>query len=208
MSSPDVKSVDRRAERLGALLREADAPMPPIAYPGDRIARATRRRAVVRWSAAAAVVVLGSTALGVAPVRAWIVRAARVVWAAATGRGREHAGVPVPAGPRAASSVSFAPAGSTFTVRIAGRQSGGTLTLETAPGRAASAVITDGEGDSLVVVPDGLRIENGPGATASLLVRVPAATPRIAVSVGASAPRVFVPSGPGQRWVVDLRAGP
>ena len=206
MSSEDVKSVDRRAERLGALLREVDAPVPPIAYPGERIARAARRRATVRWSAAAAVVVLASAALGVAPVRAWIVRAARVVWAAATGRGRVGAAAPVAA--RAASTVSFTPSGSTFTVRIAGRQSGGTLTLETAPGREASAVITDGEGASLVVVPDGLRIENGPGATASLVVRVPAATSRIAVSVGAAAPRLFAPSGPGQRWVVDLRAGP
>jgi len=206
MSARDVDLVGRRAERLGALLRDADAPVPPLAYPGVRIARAARRRVVARWSAAAAVIVLASAALGVAPVRAWIVRAARVVWAVATGR--EHAGAAVPATPRAASSVSFTPAGSTFTVRIAGLQAAGTLTLETTPGGTASAAITEGEGASLVVVPDGLRIENGPDATASLVVRVPAATPRIAVSIGAAAPRLLASSGPGRRWVVDLRAGP
>jgi hypothetical protein len=204
MSAGDGNIESRRAERLGALLRATDAPVPAIAYPLERIARAARRRAAKRWSAAAAVLVLASAGLGVAPVRAWIVRAARAMWAAAAGRAPAAA---APAAPRAASSVSFTPSGRIFTVHVAGGQAAGTLTLESTAGTEASAAVTAGEGATLVVLPDGLRVDNQPGATASFVVRVPA-TARVIVSIGPAAPRVFAPSGPGQRWVLDLRGGP
>jgi len=202
VSQDEPELTDRRAARLGALLRAADPPVPAMAFPEARIARAARRRAVARWRAAAAVALVAACALGVRPVRAWIVEAARTLWSAAAG-GRRAAPRP-PAAAGTAGRVTFTPTAGSFVVRVARPQDAGTLTVETTAGASASAEVSGGTAE-LVVLPDGLAIVNDSGTTGSYVVRVPAAMGRIAVAVGAARPRVLGPAGPGGTWVLDLR---
>jgi hypothetical protein len=204
MSQDENDLLGRRAQRLSALLREADPPVPPIAFPAERIARAARRRTVVRWRVAAAIALLAIGAVGVRPVRAWILQAARVLWSAAAGPRRT---APPPARAPGASTVTFTPLSPVFVLRVAQAQSVGTLTIETTPAAAVSASAGGGQGGAeLVVLPDGLRIVNDSAAAASYLVRLPATVVRIEVGIGRASPRVLTPHGPGARWVLDLRA--
>jgi hypothetical protein len=204
MSADDKELVNRRGERLAALLRATDPPLPAIAFPAERIARAARRRAVVRWRAAAAIAVLATATLGVPPVRAWIVKTARVLWSMAAGT-RHTVAVPAAAG-HAANSVTFTPAAGAFNLRVARPQAEGSLTVETVADSSAEAAVTGGSGAELVVLPDGLRIVNDGVASSSFVVRVPATLKRIVVTIGSATPLVLKPSRPGQRWTVDLRA--
>jgi hypothetical protein len=199
--------VERRARRLGALLAATDPPPPALAFPAERVARAARRRAAVRWRAAAALAVFAVGAVAVQPVRAWIVQAAHVLWAAAAGSPRP-APAPGPAGAREpAGRVAFIPAAGTFTVRLRHRQAGGTLTIATDPGDSAIAYVAAGGSGEVTVLPDGLRVANDPGDTAAVVVRVPSTLRRVAVAVGSAAPLVLTPSTPGERWTVDLGSG-
>ncbi len=207
MSQDDSDFLNRRARRLSALLREADPPVPPIAFPAERIARAARRRAVVRWRVAAALSLFAVAAVGVRPVRAWIVEAARDLWAAAAGAPRAVA--PPPARAAGASSVTFRPLSAEFVLRVARTQAGGTLVIETTSATSASASAAAGQGSAeLVVLPDGLRIVNDSASAASYVVRLPATIVRIDVGVGRATPRVLIPTGPGTRWTLDLKAAP
>jgi hypothetical protein len=208
MSHDETDLVVARARRLSNLLRVTDPPVPPIAFPTERITRAMRQRAVVRWRAAAAIVLLAAGAAGVRPVRAWIVQAARTVWTAAVGgRGTRGAEATPPA---AAGTVTFTPSAGSFVVRVLRPQSGGTLTIETTPGEAASAAVSGGHGEAeLVVLPDGLRIANDRGSSASFLVKVPVRLPRIEVDIAGRVTRVLVPPAGGGvgRWVLELGGG-
>jgi hypothetical protein len=207
MSQDQADLVDARARRLSALLRDTDPPVPAIAFPGARIARARQHRSVVRWRAAAAIALVAAGAIGIRPVRAWIVQATRMVWAAALGEHRTPGAEAT--SPAAAGTVTFTPAAGSFVVRVVRPQAGGTLTIETTTGEAASAALTGGRGEAeLVVLPDGLRIVNDSLSSASYLVKVPARLARIEVGIAGRATRVLVPpaSGAVARWVVDLGA--
>ena len=205
MSQDESDLLSRRAQRLSALRREADHPVPPIVFPAERIASATRHRTIVRWRAAAAIALFAVAVVGVRPVRAWILQAARVLWSAASGAPRT-AGPPVARLPDA-STVTFSPPSGVFILRVAQPQTGGTLTIETTSEASASASAGAGQGGGeLVVLPDGLRIVNESASTASYVVRLPATVARIEVGVGAAAPQVLMSTGPGGRWVLDLRA--
>lgn len=207
MSQDDTELVRCRAVRLGALLRDADPPVPTIAYPADRIARAARHRTVVRWRLAAAIAVLALAAVAVPPVRAWIVRTARVLWSVATLV--PHTPVAAPERSAASSRVTFTPSAGVFALRVARPQAQGTLTVETVAGATASAAVAGAaQGAELRVLPGGLTILNDSTSTASFVVRLPAALTRIEVTVGGGAPRILGPRGPGGRWVVDLKPGP
>ena len=207
MSQDQTDVLNRRAQRLSALLREADHGVPAIAFPADRIARAARRRTVVRWRVAAAIALFAVAAVGVRPVRAWILQAARALFGATAGAPR--AAAPRAAAPAAGSSrVSFSPAAGAFALRVARPQSGGTLTVEVSDGGVASAAVTGGGSAELVVLPDGLRILNDSGSAASYVVRLPASLARIDVGVAGLAPRALLPQGAARRWVIDLGSAP
>lgn len=195
-----------RARRLSALLRATDPPVPVLAFPAERIARAERRRTVRRWRAAAAIALVALAAVGVPPVRAWIVQAARALWAAT----RPAAGSPAAGSPAAgAGAVTFSPGAGSFVLQVVRPQATGTLTVETTERAVASAAVGGGTGGAeLVVLPHGLRIVNDSGATASYVVRVPASLGRISVAIGEAAVRTLGPARPGERWVLDLRAAP
>lgn len=208
MSQDQTDLLNRRARRLSALLREADPPVPPMVFPAERIARAVRRRTVVRWRVAAAIALLAVASVGVRPVRAWILQAAQALWSVAGGA-PPAATVRPPAAVAGASTVTFHPSAGSFALRVTQPQAGGTLTVETTAGAAASAEIAGGGGGGeLVVLPDGLRIVNDSASASSYVVRLPAAVARIEVEVGRASRRVLTPGGPGARWVIDLRAAP
>jgi hypothetical protein len=206
MSLDEADLVDARARRLSRLLRETDPPVPPIAFPADRIARAARHRSVVRWRAAAAIALAAAGAVGVRPVRAWIVRAVQAVWSVAVPAHRTPGAVVEPA---SSGTVTFTPAAGSFVIRVARRQAGGTLTVETTMGEAASAAVAGGRGEAeLVVLPDGLRIVNDSLSSASITVKVPVRLARVEVFIGGRQARVLVPAaGSPGRWVVGLEAG-
>ena len=202
--------LERRVSRLSVRLRAADAPPRPATLPMRRILRARRRRVVVRWGLAAAVVLLLASVAGVPPVRAWIAERARALWSFAAGR----RAAPVPAQPKAvppvndtAGAVTFASPASVFALRIAERQASGTLIIEAGERAQASAAVT-GARDSveLLVLPDGLRIVNRRSSTAGYVVRVPGGLSRIVLQIGAEAPIVMVPEARSGRWVADLGA--
>jgi len=198
-----------RARRLGALLRATDPPVPTIAFPAARIASAARRRALWRWRAAAAVALFALAAVGVPPVRAWIVQAARALWAAT--RPTRPAPAPGSESPPGggAGAVTFSPGAGSFVLEVVRPQATGTLTVETTERPLASAAVSGATGSAeLVVLPHGLRVVNDSGATVSYVVRVPASLGRITVGIGGAAVRTLVPAGPGERWVLDLRAAP
>ena len=207
MSQDQSDLLDRRAQRLSALLRDTDPPVPPIAYPAERVARAARRRTTIRWRAAAAVALLALAAAGVPPVRAWIVQVVRSVWTAAVGAPPAPAVRPA-AATKGAGAVTFNPAAGPFTLVVARAQSAGTLTIEITGGVTAGARVEgSGTAAELGVLPNGLRIVNDSGATASYAVRLPPTLTRVEVGIGGAAPRVLGPATPGRRWVLDLGAG-
>jgi hypothetical protein len=194
----DDEAVDRRAEKLSALLRATDLPAPAIAFPAERIARARRQRVVVRWRMAAAIGVLVGGPLLVSPVRAWIVETARSIL---VGTPRS---VPAPAAtPDTATTpailvptnvVTFVPRAGLFVLELASRQAAGTLRLARAPGAEASAALIGNPGDAeLLVRPDGLRIGNRAGASADYVVRLPAGLTRVMLRIGREPARQLAP---------------
>ena len=177
---------DPRGARFSALLRASDPPARALAFPGERIARARRRRTLVRGLAVAVLVLLAGAAL-VPPVRAWIVGTARRLWS----RAPEHA-TPAPSHPAfaaPANRVAFAVAGDVFTVNVATRQAAGVLRVERSNDAAGHAALTGDPAEAaLVVLPGGLRIVNGMRVKQDYLVRVPASVTRLEVRIGDEPP--------------------
>lgn len=200
----DAETVQRRAERLSGLLAGTDAPARPMSFPVERVAHASRR-SVVRWRIAAAIALLFAGAAGVRPVRAWIADTVHSAWLKVIGRS-ETPVAPPPAepAPETMGTVSFTGT-DPLLIRVATRQAnGGLLTIQQYGERTVNAAIT-GERNAaeLVVLPDGLRINNRGASTAGYVIRVPIGVSRIVVLVGQERPRVF-DAPAGQHIVVDL----
>jgi len=185
--SGDDEALDRRAAKLSALLRATDAPVPPIAFPAGRIAAARQRRTVQRWRMAAAIAVLLTGAALVRPVRAWIVEAARTLFAGpaaapAAAPTAEIAAEPAEVVPT--NVVTFEPGAGVFVLEVATRQATGTLRVVRAEGPNASAAIIGDPADAeLFVRHDGLRIDNRRLARADYVVRLPASVRRLVVRI-------------------------
>jgi hypothetical protein len=196
--------VARRSERLRALLGAADAPARPLAFPAARIAQAARRRAFRRGRIAAGIALLALTAVGVSPVRAWIVGAARTVWArfAAAPRATVTPGTVAP--PPATMGAVTVPAGDALSLTVARRQASGTVTIVVEDRQTVSAEVAGESGTAdLQVGESGLRIENRAEASNHYTVRIPARLSRVTVQIGREAPRTLR-IAPAQRWDFDL----
>ena len=185
----DDEAVDRRAEKLSALLRATDPPAPAIGFPAERIARARRQRVVVRWRMAAAIAVLLAGATLVRPVRAWIVETARSILIGAPRTASPPAATPdrsiTPVAPLPTNVVTFTPRAGVFVLEVASRQAAGTLRLVRAPGADASAALIGNPGDAeLLVRPDGFRIGNRLSASADYVVRLPSGVTRVLLRIG------------------------
>ena len=205
----DAAVVARRSARLGALLAATDEAPRRVAFPAEQVARAQARGVMVRRLRIAAVAALFLAAVGVPPVRAWIVDSARAFWVALGHPMRTEAVTPsVPSGPPNAAAVGAVsiPVGESFVLRIATRQASGTLTIQVVADSLASATVM-GERDAaeLVIMPDGLRFVNQPASTAGYVLKVPASVTKLTVQIGREAPRTLRPSA-DQHWTIDLGA--
>jgi hypothetical protein len=202
----DADLVARRSARLRTLLGEADAPVRPVAFPAERIARAGRARAFRRGRIAAGVALLALGALGVSPVRAWIVDAARTVWARLAAAPRPAATVAsdtVPLAPATMGAVTV-PAGEALALTVARRQASGAITIVVEDRQTVSAEITGDSGSAdLRVSESAIQIENRAQASGHYTVRVPARLSRVTVQIGREAPRTLR-IAPAQRWDFDL----
>jgi anti-sigma factor RsiW len=135
--------------------------------------------------AAAAVVLLLAGGLTVAPLRAWVIEHVGVLT-----RGERPAPVarreaPAPA-PRAVESgaVSFTPAGKVFVLELRHLQPTGTVTLQLRDVPLATARVTGGKDEEIVVLPSGVRVENERASVASYTVTLPADLDLVQVFAG------------------------
>ncbi len=194
----------RRSARLGELLQATDVPV------SDTALRAPRRFAASPALAAAAVVLMvASVAVAVQPVRAWIVERSLQVWTLVTGDSEEivAADETPTAEPATTASVSFAPSGPRFFIRVAGNQRTGTVTVGAGGASAVTAAVRGGSAmEQLVVLPDGLRIVNTDESTADYEVIVPATLSVITVEVAGRVVARFTPGGRASTWTVPLGA--
>ena len=177
-------AIVRRGQRLSALLRQSDLPVPVAAL---RVTLARRRQGLpVQWKVAAALALALAGAVAVPQVRAWIVDVARAVWG------------PRPATPQIG-AVSFVPEGTVLTIRTPAR-AGGRLMLEVVVGDRVSAVGAGGRPlPGLTVLPDEVRIGDAGDSAAVYTVRIPARLLSVRVIVGNATAQVFRPSSVGER---------
>ncbi|MBW3628540.1 MAG: zf-HC2 domain-containing protein [Gemmatimonadetes bacterium] len=140
------------------------------------------RRGWRRLRLAAAACALFVLALTAYPVRAWIAErwdGFRAPAAAPT----EAATLPASV-VRRSSVVAFTPRGDRFDLQIESFQPAGTLTVEVRDLGRATAQVLNGANETMLILPDGIRVENRAGSRASYLVTVPANLPLLSISVG------------------------
>ena len=179
---------------------------------GRMVVPTTHRKAQPRrdfhWSAAAAAVVLvASTAVAAGPARDWIVNGARTL----LGRSAARPSVPPPERPTVSSStvaVTFAPEADEVLFWLDATPSGGTLELHVAGDGRTTAEIARGQAsEEIVVVPNGIRVRNGPASVADYRVTVGRMGARVRLRVGpAGATRDTVFTAASQFTRIDLRA--
>lgn len=159
--------------------------------------------------AAAVLAVLATGAVAVQPVRAWMVDR----WEALTGSLQDDAAVAVESAriAESGSPVAFVPVGDVFVLEVVNAQPTGSLTLEMEPGaEEATAQIVNGAGETLLVLPSGVRVENTPGSTAAYRVTLPSNLRLVQVFAG-GAPVAMIEVEPGQTsWTrsVPLQRAP
>lgn len=194
--------IDRRFERLRALLAATDSPVPATPL------RATRRSTSARTLAAAAVVLLlASAAVAASPARAWIVERSVELWTMVTGSGDAIVDGAAPASTDRMAAVSFTPTGPRFLIRVAGYQAQGTITVETARVSHVTAEVRGGSAiEDLVVLPEGLHIVNGEESTADYHLVVPATLLEITVEVAGGIAARLEPGGAASSWSVSLQS--
>lgn len=160
-----------------------------------------------RWPVAIAAGVLLALTLGVAPVRAWIVRLPKVLWETIV-----PSEVTSPAAPDTSlaaesdeASVSFVPPAGVFLIEVTNRQAEGSLTIEIVDGDTATATLTGPRvAEELMVLPTGFRILNAQNSITTYLVRLPARLEEVQVSVGGDSTALVETSSGRRRWVVQL----
>lgn len=160
-----------RARALAAVQRAARQPTAP------RHSTGWARRA----AAALAILVAGS--LAVSPLRAWVLdrwTSETTAPAAPTRLPTLSPAVVAHVGPR----ILFEPASGAFEIAVQHAQVDGELKLETRDVARASAQVTNGGSESVLVLPSGLRIENGASSAASYSVVLPAGLQSVRVTVG------------------------
>jgi hypothetical protein len=190
-------ALQRQSAAISELLRSIDLVAPSVPL---RVPRRTRWRAV----AAIAVLAIGSL-MAVPPVRAWIVTAARGMWARMVGVRAGADALPSTPVVGDEGAVSFVPGGSVLTIRMPSR-AGASLTIETVWGDRVTALGIGGRAaPGVVVFPEELRLGQAPDSLSSFVVRVPVALREVDILVGRQKARTLRPGPLGERVVVPLR---
>lgn len=184
------------SEDASAAVRSAllETPVPELRRAAARraVREEMRRRGARRWrvrglaaaASAAGVLVLSWT---VGPLRAWVWEKGPV----AAGGEEATATLPVAVVGAEGSIVAFSAAGETFSLEIEHAQATGELLLQVLDVDRAAAQITETSGESMLVLPRGLHIENSAGSTASYRITLPASVRRVMLRVGDAPPRVI-----------------
>ncbi len=154
-----------RAAKAGAHAASRQGPRKDGRYAG---AGGGRRRRLI----AAGIGVLLLAGLTVEPLRAWLLDGLREL-AGTPDRTSEVAHLEPPAPGRSAVSVRFTAAGPLFRIDVAQPQDEGSLTLRRIAAGEASAEVVGGAGETLLIMPSGLRVGNEVGSTASYVVELP-----------------------------------
>lgn len=162
---------------------------------------AARHRSTVHarraWAVAAALAGVTVVSLSTDPLRGWVDRHLPVELVGT------DAVVPAVTLPSAVvgsdgSVVSFQPTGERFELSVEAHQARGELLIQVLPIERATAQITSGESESLLILPSGLRIENGATSQASYRVTLPASVESVVLSVGNEEPRTLtIPQASG-----------
>jgi hypothetical protein len=194
--------VERRSARLAELLRETDYAPPavpaiaPAAATDELAARRARRSADAParrpWlTAAAAAVLLLGIGFAASPARAWVAEWIGERWAeVARFWAPDEPPVSSEAAPaEAATRIAFSVRGSDFTLSFATPQRAGAVVFTVGEdGGASIEVHSAGAAPDVLVLPEGVRIQNTLGSTAEYRVTLPAHTRRVRLQVGEGAP--------------------
>lgn len=193
LPSHGAEAASARASALAAL-RTAES------------ARARVGRRWRAWAAAAAMASLVILSLGVDPLRAWVLGLLGVEPSGA-GVATDARGVRLPPATVGAegSIVSFRPGGATFELVVRAPQSSGEVLVRRAGAESVTAQVVGADAEELLVLPSGLRIENGVTSTASYRLALPEGVDRIVVRIGDEAPRVMPVDAAGGERTISLR---
>lgn len=174
-------------------LESIDVPPPDTAawrarLAASRHAQQVRRREQSVMKAVALLTIAVAAAAASPPVRRWIVaRVSGPAPAPIVTAPRVHAdSAPATSG----ATVSFAPVGGEFTVRLDSVPAAGVLVVERTAAEEISARVVSGGGtggDAMVVLPGELRLRNAATSRASYAVTLPVAVVRLRVIVGGRA---------------------
>jgi hypothetical protein len=157
-------------------------------------AAALRRRSIVRvrrgWAAAAAVAALLVVSFSVDPLRAWMMQRLAITQPGAAGA--SVASLPSAVVGGEGSVISFHPASGTFELSVERAQTVGEVLLQVRAVSQATAQVTNGATETMLVLPSGLRIENSAASRASYRVTLPASVREVTVRVGDGPPHDIV----------------
>lgn len=169
-----------------------------------------RHRSKVRvrraWAVAAALAGVMAVSFSAEPVRAWVMRYLPIRTV------ETEAVAPVVTLPSAVvgsggSVVSFQPTGESFELSVEAVQAGGELLIQVLPIERATAQVTSGAGESLLILPTGLRIENSAASTASYRVTLPTGVGGVVLRVGNAEPRVIAIPDDTRGWRLTVPLG-
>ena len=200
-----VPAVDpaRRAASLAAIERAAAGERASARSNGNR-------RAALRAAVVGGVLIASAAAATSAAVR----DAVSDAWNAVAGSTSEIAiDENRPAARRIAltgATIGFVPSGESFVLEVANPQESGILILGISVSESVTATAVDPEEVvDLIVLPNGMRIENQPMATGDYAVSLPRRLREVRVRVGRAPERVLTVSDLSNAWVstIELSTG-
>jgi Putative zinc-finger len=173
------------------------------------VAAAARRRSIVRvrrgWATAAAIAAMVVVSLTVDPLRAWVMQRLTSPGVAPSALDAPAPSLPSAVVGRDGSVIAFQPSGELFELSVEQTQEEGELLLQVRSVSEATAQVTNGGSESMLVLPSGLRIENEAGSRASYRVTLPASVERLSIRVGDGAARTVDVAGPDWAEVIPLQ---
>jgi hypothetical protein len=198
-----LDTLRRRGRKLRTMLEASDPPAQLALNAG--IASAPPRNTRRPLLAAAMILLVLGTVVGVPPLRAWVI----LQWqrlSADRGAQQEQPTTPIakPAEP-AAFNLSFDVAHATFVVHVLNYQRSGSLLVRVDNVAKGLATIPQAQGEEVYVLPDGVRIVNVETSTADYELVIPRTVRKVSIRLP-NAPFVeYSTLDPAnQRRVIDL----
>ena len=172
----------------------------------DTSVRTLRQRLLPRFVAVAASILL-AVAVYFTPLRAWVAEQARLRWNTGeeTDVSSVHARQDAVTHQPTIGSVSFFPTNEVFVLELTSRQEEGSLTVAFGGGEMATATISgDLVDESLMVLPDRLRIVNSTTSTTTYAIVLPPSVRTIGVTIANENAVVLQPSNAQRTWTIPL----